>query len=182
MLFKPEHREMICQGIKTETRRPVAQPGPRYGNRVGITRRPAKPGVERGFYNRPAYAPLPRGRPFCRAEILTVDRQRLGAITKAGALAEGYESVAGYRGAWDRIYGVGAFADDCDRQVWVVKFRFVEQLACARCDSEEDLRPFWDRRPELPALYCDHHRAMLCLGDAAARYLESCTPFVTFTP
>ncbi len=119
MLFKADHRMMICEGTKTETRRP--------DNGV---RRPAKPGAVRGFYTTSARF---GGRPFCRAEILTVEREMLGDIDEAGVRAEGYTSRAAFVGIWLEIWGPTAWDRDHRAEVWVVKFKLVEQLSCASC-------------------------------------------------
>ena len=134
MLFKTEHRPLICEGTKTETRRP--QQGV-------VDRRPAKPGAVRGFYTRPAWS-KPGGVPFCRAAIGEVWLEPLGAITLQGAQREGYASVIDYGRVWDRIWGSGSWLAQRDVEIWVVEFQLVEQLACATCGAPREVEA-WGR-------------------------------------
>lgn len=104
ILFKPEHIDNIISGRKTETRRG----GKRRWN-VGVVRQCQTRMMDSSSV-------------FCRVEILSVDRERLGDITDAGVRAEGYETMQNYYAAWERING----RIDLDEKVWVVKFRLTK--------------------------------------------------------
>ncbi len=140
MLYKPEHRQMILERTKTETRRLS-------------DRRPARPGVVRGFYTRIAIA---GGKPFCRAEILEVEREPLGKITQAGCVAEGYPHRSAYIEIWQRINGEDSWLRDRERLVWVVRFELIEQLGCCRCGDYGGL----DGVTDSVALFCEDCRAI----------------------
>lgn len=150
MLFKEEHRLMILKGEKTETRRPTWTPGTKSKPSREKTARPAVPGGTRHFYTRPAFA-NPPGLPFCKALILGCEREPLRAITEMGAILEGYSCVTSYMDVWERIWGDGSWARDCNREVFVVRFKVTEQLLCARCWQPAGPQgSFWsyNRQPE----------------------------------
>ncbi len=130
MLYQVEHRQPILEILKTETRR--------LSLGLRRERRPARPGVVRGFYTRPAFC-KPPGKPFCRAKILSVHREKLGDITLDGAKREGCSSVDDYVGVWDRVYGLGAWVQHAERLVWVVRFQMLVQLGCAGCGAHGEL-------------------------------------------
>ena len=143
MLFKPEHRQMILERTKTETRRLS-------------DRRPARPGAVRGFYTRPAFVNPNPGRPFCRADILEVEREQLGAMLNVDANAEGYPGGLGaFAAVWDRINGAGTWEAQQKRLVWVVRFNPIEQLGCAGCGDYGGL----DVVTDSVALFCEDCRA-----------------------
>jgi hypothetical protein len=134
MLFLKDHRPLILEGIKTETRRPHSRPVSRPGGpqRTRLGRRPARPEALRKFYTRPAFC-RPAGTPFCTALILDCQLEPLGDIDVAGAYAEGYSTVQGFVDVWNRIWGAGRFEAQADDEIWVVKLKLIEQLACATC-------------------------------------------------
>ncbi len=140
---------MILDLTKTETRR-LSE------------RRPARPGVVRGFYTRPAFVKPNPGRPFCRAEILEVEREPLGAMRDLDARREGYRDVLQFSAVWETINGVGAWLAQQERLVWVVRFKVIEQLACAACGEYGDLGRLHlkKRKTASVALFCE-----ACGGD-----------------
>lgn len=109
-MFKPELAAMVMAGQKTQTRRvPSQNPrSPWYVKRcalrVGDT-----------------YAVCPgRGvRSIGRVLAESVTMTRLGAITPADALAEGFRSPDDFAEAWERING----SWDPGMLVWRVAFR-----------------------------------------------------------
>jgi hypothetical protein len=134
MLFLRDHRTLILEGIKTETRRPHSRPVSRPGGsqRTRLGRRPARPEALRKFYTRPAFC-RPPGVPFCTALILDCQLEPLRDIDTEGAEAEGYDSRSGFVDVWNRIWGAGSFEAQADDEIWVVKFKLIEQLGCATC-------------------------------------------------
>lgn len=103
LLFKLEHVDAIKRGRKTQTRRR----GARRWN-VGTVHQ----------------ARLHRfGSPVAYLEIISVAREPLGDITTTDAWREGYNNIAAFRDAWQRING----AWDAAEQVWVVTFRAVRK-------------------------------------------------------
>lgn len=156
---------MILRRTKTETRRPAWKATTTGAlTRTVVGRRPAKPGAIRGFYTRPAFVKPNPGTPFCTALILTVHAEAVGDIDAAGAIAEGYPDVAEFCGVWERIWGEGSWSVHKSRQVYVVRFEVVEQLACVKCGEtpkiEGQLRSFAGS----VELYCIHCFGPGCLG------------------
>ena len=107
MLFKPEHVDMIMQGIKTATRRawkrPMAKPGGLYPVQVRM-------------FQRRAECPLIR--------VTRVYRQRLGDMTEEDARKEGGYTLDEFRDVWIGING----AWDDDQMVYVVEFRYQPRI------------------------------------------------------
>lgn len=101
--FTPELAAMVLNGTKTQTRRV----------RVG---RPFVPGSRHLCYTRP---PWLKGKPFAEIDILKVTRERVGEISEADAVAEGFQNRAGFLGVIAEIYGREALEADC----WCVEFR-----------------------------------------------------------
>ena len=116
ILFKPEHKPMILNGQKTQTRRK----GKRRWN----------VGSRHMFYTKPAWS---GGDPFASARITGVRQERLEAITQHDALAEGYPSVEDYFIAYRRIYKIKDedWRAELFSYVWVVDFTLTkEQVTC----------------------------------------------------
>lgn len=109
ILFKIEHKRMILDGTKTQTRR--------KGSRRW------KAGSIHKCYTRPAWV---GGEPFASVRIMAVRRERLGAVTDSDARAEGYRNVVDYLEAYRRIYKVKDMVAELDTEVWVVDFEKVE--------------------------------------------------------
>jgi len=99
ILFKPEHVPMILNHTKTQTRRK----GKRRW-KVGSVHQ--------------AKTNFKKDSTFASVLILAVREEPLGAITEAGAKAEGYNSVAEYQEVFKKIYG----AWEPDEEVHVVDF------------------------------------------------------------
>jgi hypothetical protein len=157
MLFKEEHRLMILKGEKTETRRPAWRVnGKSHDTTTPKASRPAVPGRIHLFYTRPAFA-NPPGLPFCKAKILSCEREPLWQITEKGAIAEGYQSIDKYVVIWDRIWGEGSWNRDCRREVFVIRFEVVEQLLCAKCWQAPAIKGqlrAWNQSRELYCISC----------------------------
>jgi uncharacterized protein YhfF len=88
VIFKPQLARAVDNGRKTATRRPVKSGQPcRY--KVGHD-----------------YAVQPgRGKPaICRLKVRSVELQRVGAITHADAVAEGFKNAAAFKVYWTQMY------------------------------------------------------------------------------
>ena len=102
IVFQPEHVAPILAGRKTQTRRLWARCRVRVGGvHACVTRR--------------------FGAPFARVRILAVRQEPLGAMSDDDARCCGYEDRAGYRLAFERIYGMRT----PDPLVWVIDFEVV---------------------------------------------------------
>ena len=110
MLWKREHVDLICAGLKTETRR--------LGKRRWIL------GNEYRCYTRPQWA-KPPGVPFAKIRVVALQLKRLSWIDNASAVREGYTSVASFLEAFRTI---NKLAPDVDPTVWVVRFEVAEDL------------------------------------------------------
>ncbi|MBE0448774.1 MAG: ASCH domain-containing protein [Actinobacteria bacterium] len=102
ILFKPEHKDMILAGKKTQTRRVGKK---RW--KVGSIHQ-----ARLNYYSEP----------FARLKITGVRRELLGWITNEDAEKEGYSCIAEYKQVFRRIYG---FWDDM-QEVWVIDFEVVK--------------------------------------------------------
>lgn len=98
--------EQVLSGKKTQTRR-LFRSDRRFVYRAGKT-----------------YAVQPgRGRnAVARIEVLVVRKQRLGEMTEAEAVAEGFASLAEFRKLWQERYG----SFDPKNEAWVIEFRLLE--------------------------------------------------------
>lgn len=117
LLFKPEHREPILTGRKTETRRVWE----RQRARVGAVHQ-----ARLALF----------GPPFAWLKVLDVRVEELEAIDEAGAWREGYENVTDFMAVFERINPGYAGAP-----VTVVRFELFgvpgepSPTACWRCGS-----------------------------------------------
>lgn len=105
ILFRQEHVDPILLRQKTQTRR-LGKPRWRVGS-------------IRGCYVR---SPRAGGQPFARVRITGVRQEVLGHISHEDAIREGYECVADYLVAFERING----SINLDQVVNVVDFELVE--------------------------------------------------------
>ena len=105
ILFKPQHVAPIIEREKCATRR--------LGDRRW------RVGARRKCYTVP---PFQGGIPFATVEIMAVYVQRLGAMKRADARAEGYPSMVAFAKAWRGIHG----SWNPRSRVWVVEFTLLE--------------------------------------------------------
>lgn len=125
MIFKPELVSLICQAIKTQTRRRT-------------TMNPNSPWYEGGCRYKVGgeYAVQP-GRSkhgVATIRVTRVEKQRLGTITPADARAEGFQTVEQFADYWRRMHG--AFPEACD--VWMLEFTLIERAEFDR-QHEDDV-------------------------------------------
>ena len=113
ILFKPESKQKILAGEKTQTRKLWAKPR-------------AREGAEHLFYLRP---PMTGEPPFARARIVKVWRQKLGEMSEAEARAEGYPTLDSFYRQFRKINDRKLKGDLRDVQVYAVEFRVTEKLA-----------------------------------------------------
>jgi hypothetical protein len=143
--------QAILAGTKTETRR-IVKPQP---NGEGIWRCPYGELGDR-LWVREAWAIAPSGviyradatlegieggpkvrwrpslhmpRALCRLvlEVKGVRMERLSFMDESAARAEGRESVAEFKDAWNERYGEAGFGWSADPWVWVVRFEVIER-------------------------------------------------------
>lgn len=114
LLFKPEHVQPILDGRKTQTRRIWKR------CRVLV-------GSIHQCYTRPAWA-KPPGKPLFSVLITGHRVERLGDISDADALAEGYAGVEDYHAAFARINRKKPDGCDMNAEVHVVDFELVDVL------------------------------------------------------
>ena len=105
ILFKPEHKDMILNGTKIETRRV----GKKRWN-VGSIHQ-CKLNFKKDSL------------PFALVEIVCVQREKLGYMGIEDAKAEGYNTLEEYKYIFIKIYGMW----QPDLEVWVVRFRLKEK-------------------------------------------------------
>jgi hypothetical protein len=105
VIFRPALIEKILAGEKTQTRRPVN----------GRINSPYRPGC--------TYAVQPgRGqKAVARIRVLHVHRAKLGDLSPAGALAEGFPDRETFFGYWLGLYGT----IDFEQPVWALHFEVV---------------------------------------------------------
>lgn len=112
ILFKPEHKDLILKGLKTQTRRTG-----KCRWRVGSIHQ-AKLNFKKG------------STPFAHLKITGVRQEPFGAITEEDAKKEGYSSVDDYIEAFFRIYSKQLkgkkLVDIGEMPVWVIDFKVVE--------------------------------------------------------
>ena len=113
ILFKSESKEKILAGKKSQTRKLWGRPR-------------AKEGAEHLLYLRP---PMTGERPFARALITRVWRQRLGEMGEEEARAEGHASVQSFLDAFQEINGRKIKGDVREVQVYAVEFQLLERLS-----------------------------------------------------
>lgn len=111
MIFKPVLVERVLAGDKVETRRPV-----RFNELGGVVPSAYEPGR--------SYAVQPgRGkRQVARLLVESVHRERVGAITDAAAVREGFANAEAFRDYWALLYGEWTPGT----WVWVIRFRLTE--------------------------------------------------------
>ena len=112
ILFKPDSKRKILAGEKWQTRKLWA-------------RSRAKEGSAHLFYLRP---PMTGERPFARALITRVRRQRLGDVTEEEARAEGHESVVAFLEGFRAINGRKLTGDLKQVEVYAVEFAVLERF------------------------------------------------------
>jgi len=112
ILFKPEHREMVLSGRKTETRR-------RGEKRWNV-------GAIHACYTKPPFA---RGgaEPFAHVRILSVEPTTLVDTSPEAAFREGYGDVASFVSAYCRINRIDtgdnlAFGEALYEPIWAIRF------------------------------------------------------------
>ena len=108
LLFKEVHRPLILSGEKWQTRRLWAK-------------RHAKPGTVHKAKTRMLSTEY-----FALLRIERCYQQRLGDMTQADVIAEGYKSLEDYRRALVEINKNKRFEWNPDTVVWVVDFKVVE--------------------------------------------------------
>jgi hypothetical protein len=113
ILFKSDSKEKILAGTKWQTRKLWDRPR-------------ALEGAEHLFYLRP---PMTGEKPFARARITRVWRQKLGDITAAEARAEGYPTRRAFLEQFRKINGGKLRGRLEDVQVYAVEFQVVEKFA-----------------------------------------------------
>lgn len=111
MIFKPVLVERVLAGDKVETRRPV-----RFNELGGVVACAYEPGR--------TYAVQPgRGkRQVARMLVESVHRERVGAVTDAAAVREGFEHAQAFRDYWAMLYGEWTPGT----WVWVIRFRLTD--------------------------------------------------------
>lgn len=107
LLFKPEHKDLILAGTKTQTRRIWKKKRINVGS-VHL----AKLRMISKEY-------------FARIEVLDVYQESLKEISEEDALAEGYSSRISFLEAFCKINHLKEVPDIV---VWVVKFRLVYHI------------------------------------------------------
>lgn len=105
ILFKQEHVAPILADTKTQTRRTG-----KLRWKVGAIRQ--------------AKTSYKKDSEFARLRILAVRQERLGDISEADAVAEGYASIADYQDIFRRIYGEW----NPEQMVWVIDFERVNEI------------------------------------------------------
>lgn len=113
LLFQEEHKPLILDEDKTETRR-IWKP----------TKARPRIGAVHLAYTRPPFVKKDPGKPFAKLEILDVYKEALGLITPEAVLAEGYKFFMDFMEVWIKIYGTW----DREQIVDVVKFKVIEDL------------------------------------------------------
>lgn len=104
LLFKPEHVALILAGIKTETRRVWKKQRIKVGSiQLAKTKMVSKDH-------------------FAKLHILEVKTQKLGQISDLEVRREGYNTLAEYQLAWERINRIPW---DPMQDVYVVSFELV---------------------------------------------------------
>lgn len=104
LLFKPQHREPILEGRKTQTRRLWKRPRVRVGAEHWATTQ---------LFDSNAH--------FARVRIVALRQELLGEITTRDAKAEGYASINRFLDAFFEING----SHGTRTLVWVVEFEVV---------------------------------------------------------
>ena len=113
ILFKPDAKQKILAGAKTQTRKLWDRPR-------------AVVGSEHLFYLRP---PMTGEKPFARALILRVWQQQLGDMTDAEARAEGYPTLDDFYRQFQQINSRKVQGDIRQVHVYAVEFQVVAKLA-----------------------------------------------------
>ena len=123
LLFRPEHEQPIVEGTKTQTRRIWEKP---TRAKVGSIHLAKTKMLSKEF--------------FAKLEILSVHKEKLGAISERDARAEGYPSVLAYLIAFininlkcnppiqteDDLREVDNEFDILSKDVFVVKFKVIQ--------------------------------------------------------
>lgn len=120
MFFKPEHKELIINGIKTQTRRGI--------NRTGKC--PYKPG--HAYQCRDNYS----AGAFAHILVNSVRQERLAEITDEDAIREGYATRIDYFAAFERIYK----RMDLEEIVWVIDFEKIDVTDYLATKSKLEIR------------------------------------------
>ena len=113
ILFKQDSKAKILAGAKTQTRKLWDRPR-------------AKEGSEHLFYLRP---PMTGEKPFARALVTRVWRQKLGEMSEEEAQAEGYPTLQAFLDQFQSINQRKVKGDLRDVRVYAVEFRVVERFA-----------------------------------------------------
>lgn len=122
MQFKPQLMALIREGIKTQARRPVWKGDTAVTDALGKVFQVVRKGCVRWAVGKVCRLQHGHGQPtVARIKVTAIRQERLGDITQADALAEGFASREAFFAYWDSLHG----RLDLNQSVWVLSFQFV---------------------------------------------------------